>query len=161
MEIYLIRHGRIAPDGTANAPLSELGLTQARAVGRKCQQWGVQLLCVSTLVRAQQTADEIQAVTSITPRLDLAGLEEVNITRPAWKRVVDTLKHIQAYAEAKNFNCVAIIAHGGTIMVSLLYWFGLGSQVVNALRFGFSNCGTTKIMLGGEVPVRVGWVNRD
>jgi len=160
VEIYLIRHGEINPDGTADSPLSELGHTQAKAVGRKCQKWGVQLLCVSTMLRAQQTADEIQAMLPTAPRIDLAGLEEVNITNPEWERVVNALTHIQSFAEVENINRVAIIAHGGVIMVSLLHWLGLGPQVVNRVRFGFSNCGTTKVTLGGGFPFRVAWVNR-
>lgn len=161
MEVYLIRHGEVSPDGTANPPLSERGRTQARAVGEKCREWGVQLLCTSTMLRAKQTADEILATTSIVHLLSLAGLEEVNITNPEWERVVDALTYIQTFAEARNFDCVAIVAHGGTIMMSLLHWLGLDPQVVNKVRFGFSHCGTTKVVLGGDIPLRIGWVNRN
>lgn len=159
LEIYLIRHGEIDPDGTANSPLSERGHAQAKAVGKKCRGWGVQLLCVSTMLRAQQTAEEILAMTSIKHLLHLAGLEEVNITNPEWKRVVDALTYICTFAEARNLDRVAIVAHGGTIMASLLHWLGLGPQAVNSIRFGFSNCSTTKVVLGRGVPVRVEWVN--
>lgn len=163
MKVYLIRHGEVNPDGTIDPPLSERGHAQAKAVGRRCQEWGVQLLCVSTMLRAQQTADEIQAVSSIVPRLNLTGLEEVylgDLDNLDCERVVDALSYIRAFTEAENFNCVAIIAHGGTIMMSLLHWLGLDLQVVRTVRFGFSNCGSTKVVLGGEVPLLIEWVNR-
>ena len=160
MEVYLIRHGEVDPDGTVNPPLSERGHLQARAVSKECKKWNVQLLCVSTMLRAQQTANEM-AVT--VPRLNLVGLEEVNLSlypNPGWEQVVTTLKYIRTFAEAKNFDRVAIVAHGGTIMFSLLYWLGLGPQAINEVRFGFSHCGTTKVVLNKKRPVRIEWINR-
>ena len=161
MEIYLIRHGEVDSDGTVNPPLSERGHLQARAVSKECEKWNVHLLCVSTMLRAQQTADEM-AIT--IPRLNLVGLEEVNLSlypNPGWEQVVDALMHIHTFAKTNNFDRVAIVAHGGTIMFSLLYWLGLDLQVVRKVRFGFSHCGTSKVVLNGKPSLRIQWINRN
>jgi len=125
------------------------------------------------MLRAQQTANVIQTVACVESRLDLMGLEEVNLNDPDWKRIVDALKHIQTFAKDNGFDRIAVVAHGGTIMLSLLHWLGLGSQAVSRIRFGFSHCGTTKVVLNKEAPpqrilwtsefgptVTIEWVNR-
>lgn len=78
MNIYLIRHGA-KEDDDKNMDTSNLtmeGRIQAKLVGKRLKEYGIQRIYCSTMVRALQTAEEINTYTQveIMPR---AGIKEM------------------------------------------------------------------------------------
>lgn len=55
MLLYIIRHGEPGENGA----LTELGLKQARAVGERLAESGIDRICSSPLLRARQTAEPL------------------------------------------------------------------------------------------------------
>lgn len=110
MEIYLIRHGdavaRTENEALADAdrPLTELGQSQAQAVGAGLQRRGVMLhvILASPLLRARQTAEGILKAWTGTPPA-LQTCEELSPNyRP--RKLVKALKDFTAQH-------VALIGH--------------------------------------------------
>lgn len=71
MTIILVRHGETALNATrvmqpVDTPLSERGLAQAAALGRRLAQLPVKALLSSDLARAWQTAEAVSAQTGLT-----------------------------------------------------------------------------------------------
>lgn len=61
MKLILIRHGLPQrTDTTADAPLSEVGHTQAAAVARWVAKEGIDVLYSSPMIRARQTAEPLE-----------------------------------------------------------------------------------------------------
>ena len=60
MKLYLIRHGRQdSPLCNVDVPLCEAGRSQARLLGARLEQYGIDALYSSDLIRAVQTAEII------------------------------------------------------------------------------------------------------
>ena len=60
MELYLIRHGRQSSRlCNVNVDLSPEGRRQAALLGHRLADWGIEVLYSSSLIRAVQTAEEI------------------------------------------------------------------------------------------------------
>ena len=60
MELYLIRHGRQSSRlCNVNVDLSPEGRRQAALLGHRRADWGIEVLYSSSLIRAVQTAEEI------------------------------------------------------------------------------------------------------
>lgn len=78
MRLILMRHGESTSDleprrieGMADFPLTETGLAQARALGRRvAAEYQLDELICSPLQRARQTAAAITAASGITPQID-------------------------------------------------------------------------------------------
>ena len=82
MSIFLIRHGETALNAarvvqTPDTPLSERGIAQAEALGRRLAGAGVAALLSSDLPRALMTAEAVRAATGAPIALD-PGLQERN-----------------------------------------------------------------------------------
>lgn len=187
MEMYLIRHGeadRARAIDPYTVPLTPLGEIQARRVARQCQEWGIRLLYVSTMLPAQQTAD---AVTELMPQLarwDLEELEDFNIDDllgeptagqlvSTWTeaqlsfgyerasiRVMSALTRIQLYAVSRRIGSIGIIAHGSTLQLLLLNWLGLDWRSAKSLDLSVDCGATCKVSLDGYRHVRIAWINR-
>jgi broad specificity phosphatase PhoE len=82
-KILLVRHGQTDWNdiqkfqGTTDIPLNEAGLAQAEAVARRVAGWPVDVVYVSPLTRARQTADLIAAAHGQSPVV-MEELKEVN-----------------------------------------------------------------------------------
>jgi len=164
--------------------LSAKGVAQCDRLAQQCQGWDLQFLVVSTMIRAQQTADAIERRSPVLVRWDLEKLEEMNVgdleLDPAagpmiptwtpeqldqaragtWNRVMSALARIQIYAEANGLERIAIVAHGHVIKMLLLNWLGLDWRAGRRLRIPIDFGGTSKIVLEDEGGVRIEWINR-
>ncbi|NLD73579.1 MAG: histidine phosphatase family protein [Chloroflexi bacterium] len=186
MHVYLVRHGHVdygrAPDRYA-AGLSEEGRAQSQRVAALCREWDIQLLVASTMVRAEQTADAIQALLPDIVRWDLDDLQEVGIEEPAidpmmhphpeqwtaeqrtlayertWTRVAATIARLEVYAGTYGVERVAVVSHQAVLNLMLLYWLGLDWRVADSTHFALDWCATAKVVVD-EGLTRVEWVNR-
>lgn len=186
MDVYLIRHGHVdygrAPDRLA-AGLSPEGRAQAERVARLAKEWDVRLLAASTMVRAEQTADAIQALLPDIVRWDLDDLQEVGIEEQAidpmmhphaehwsaeqralayertWTRVAATIARMEVYTAAYGIERVAVVSHQAVLNLMLLYWLGLDWRVADSTHFALDWCATAKVVVG-EGLTRIEWVNR-
>ncbi|MCE5259743.1 MAG: histidine phosphatase family protein, partial [Chloroflexi bacterium] len=149
MEYYLLRHGHVneaAAMDPYTAPLSAAGVVEARALAEACVGWGVEFLCVSTAVRAEQTADFIQQRLPDVLRWDLKELESLSVddmegqvifsSNPkrwtsaqyrygierSWVRLVAALARIEIYASAWKLERIALVTHPDIINLCLYNW---------------------------------------
>lgn len=186
MEIYLLRHGEEEPSSQFDpygAVLSAEGRAQAARLGALCREWDVQFLVASHIVRAEQTADAIEAAVPGVLRWDLQELEEVNIEdlaydpaagprledwtpeqlangyRQAWGRVTAALARIELFARGNALERVAILAHETTINLLLFNWLGLDWRAAERVKLVVDYGATCKVTLADPV-VRIEWVNR-
>jgi len=187
MDVYLIRHGHVDYARATDPYSPELtpeGLAQADRVARQCEGWGIQFLCASTMIRAQQTADAIERSIPGIIRWDLEELEEMNVDDlefdpsagpmiSTWTpeqlsrgyartsaRVMAALARIQVYAQAKGLERIALVAHGYVIKLLLLAWLGLDPRAASRVQIPIDYGGTCKIVLGYGDVVRIEWINR-
>ena len=187
MEIYLIRHGHANHERAIDpysVEISPKGLAQSERLAEKCQQWDLQFLVASTMIRAQQTADAIERRSPGVIRWDLKELEEMNVDdlqldptaaplvstwttqqldlglQRLWIRVMAALVRIEIYAQANGLERIAIVTHGYVIKVLLLNWLGLDWRAGRRLRIPVGFCGTCKIGLREGGVVRIEWINR-
>jgi probable phosphoglycerate mutase len=75
MSIYLIRHGMTAGNAerrlqVPETPLSERGLEQARRLGLRLANIGVERILTSDLERARMTADAVSRAAGVAPDLE-------------------------------------------------------------------------------------------
>ena len=190
MEVYLIRHAEVDYSRVADpaaARLTPQGVEQARRVAEQMAAWDVQLLCASTMIRAEMTAD---AVTDRLPdliRWDLEELEEVGIAdlegqptaaprasawtpellryglERTWIRVMAAWARIRIYTETYGIERVAIISHGYVIKLMLLNWLGYDWSTHDRFRFPVDFASSTRVTLidGASGPiVQFDWLNR-
>jgi len=157
VDVYLLRHAHVdyAPPAqiTAHNPLTSLGHKMAARLAERCEGWDLQYLFVSTMLRAQQTADAISQRFPNLPRLDMPELVEVSFDDlqgflgqlPSedmytweephwayarlvrWERVTAGWKKIQRIIEVQRLERVAIVCHGGPI--NALLWHFLWKNI--------------------------------
>jgi len=87
-DLLLVRHGQSQAyvdgnlfdliDGQGDPPLSDDGQEQARRVGARLADLGIDAIYVSTMRRTAQTAAPLAAVLGLTPAVE-AGLREVHL----------------------------------------------------------------------------------
>jgi broad specificity phosphatase PhoE len=186
MEIYLIRHAQAEEQSRVvdpySLPLTAAGRERSLALAALCRDWGVQFLCASTLLRAQQTAEIIAAQLPTAERWDLAELEEMSIDDlvgemitshliaqwpPAqvklgyerlWGRVTAALARIEIYAHAHEFERVAIVTHRNVINLFLMNWLGLDWRALDCLTFAIAPGATCKVVVEATKTC-IEWVN--
>ena len=187
MELYLIRHAVTDPRTRLDpysAALSRRGRAQARRLAAQCAAWGVQFLCASTMLRAQQTADAITTALPDILRWDLDELEGlvlddlqgepgasqwVHTWTPqqldrarehAWNRIMAALARIELVSQARGLERIALVAHQATLHFVLLRWLGLDWRSAREIDLAMDEGATSKLVVNGAGPVRVAWVNR-
>ncbi len=70
MDLYLIRHGRQSSRlCNVNVDLSAEGRHQAALLGRRLSGWGIEALYSSSLIRAVQTAEEMNRILRLPHRI--------------------------------------------------------------------------------------------
>ena len=186
MEFYLIHHGQVEEQGRVVDPyalaLTEAGREESRRLAENCRRWGVQFLCASTLLRAQQTADIIAESLPGVLRWDLQELEEMSIDdlvgefitshlisqwppdqvrlgcERLWGRVTAALARMEIYAHTVRLERVAIVAHRRVINLLLLNWLGLDWRSLDTLYFSIAPGASCKVVLDGNV-TRFAWIN--
>jgi broad specificity phosphatase PhoE len=168
VDVYLCRHAHVdyVPPAqiTAANPLTPLGREMAARLAERCAEWELQYLFVSTMRRAQETADAISERLPQLPRLDLPEFAETHIadlagyegTPPSedmhiweedhhtyanirmWARVARGWEMVQQTVAKHDLERVAIVGHGGPF---------------NALL---------RLFMGGKVvPLRICWLDFD
>ncbi|MBN1399679.1 MAG: histidine phosphatase family protein [Anaerolineae bacterium] len=158
VDVYLCRHAHVdyAPPApiTAGNTLTPLGREMAVRLAERCAEWDLEHLFVSSMRRAQETADAISARFPQLPRLDmpefaethiadLAGYEEglpsedmhswqdhhhAYANKRMWARVARGWEIVQRVAAERNLERVAIVGHGGPF--NALVRLFMGGEVV-------------------------------
>jgi broad specificity phosphatase PhoE len=154
VDLFLFRHSHVdyIPPAqiTASNALTPLGHEMAARLAERCDEWDLQYLFVSTMLRARQTADAISARFPNLPRLEMPEFEETSITdlegypgalpiedltqwqdehyayanTRMWARVERGWEQVQHMVEKHALQKVAIVAHGGSINVMLRRFMG-------------------------------------
>lgn len=187
MEIYLIRHAEVDYAGVADPSAVRLtphGEEQARRVAEQVATWDIQLLCASTMIRAEMTADAISDRLPDLLRWDLEELEELSVAdlegqptagpltstwtpellrfglERTWVRVMAAWTRIGIYAETYGIDRVAIVSHGYVIKLMLLNWLGYDWRANDRFRFPVDFASSTRVTLGDGDTVQFDWLNR-
>lgn len=189
MRVYLIRHGHTDELNQVTDPYSR-GLTtkgrrQAHQVAGLCRDWRIELLCASTMLRSQQTADLIAQEIPSVQRWDLEGLEDLSIEdlnldptaghlastwtpeqretalQSAWGRVTSFLARLVIYAEKNAIQRVAVVTNLNLINLMLLCWLGLDWGSGQQIHFPVTCGGTCCVELLGPGNTRIHWINRE
>lgn len=193
IDVFLFRHSHVdyrpPIELTAHNPLTPLGHRLAALLAERCDEWDLQHLFVSTMPRAQQTADAISARFPGLPRLnmpefcesnadDLADFdgplppEDMNAWQDAhfahanlrtWERVARGWEQMHRIIAEKGLERVAVVSHGGAINIMVRLF--LGQQDITRLRsawFEVDWTATTCLRYGSDyagVGRSVRWVN--
>lgn len=171
--ILLIRHGEALhhiqnmTGGWSDVPLTDKGVEQARRVGQKLQELveGEPVAILSSdLIRAKQTAQEIERFLKVPPRY-YAELRELNngvakglsreqakrIENPMTDPVLDWVPYQDAESwwdmvcrvacfldqEVEKFSekRLVVVSHGNAMVAIALWWFGLHRSREAAEKF--------------------------
>jgi broad specificity phosphatase PhoE len=178
MKIYLLRHGQIvdANPRQSNPSLSATGIRQAELLGQRLQSYSLEAIYSSDLERAKQTAHIINrhTCTDIMLKSQLREIDMGVVPEKGWeafpeyyekwqkhesdlpypqgesgqdvqKRAWEVIEEIRTqYTQA-----VAVVTHGGVIMVLLSACLGLGLEK----RFQFmpmANCSISTLTYDTE-----------
>jgi broad specificity phosphatase PhoE len=192
-DVFLFRHSHVdyrpPAEITAHNPLTPLGHRLAALLAARCDDWDLQHLFVSTMPRAQQTADAISARFPGLPRLDMPEFCESNVDDLAdfegpqppenmnaweeahfihanlrtWERVARGWEKMQATIAEQGLERVAVVSHGGAINIMVRLF--LGQEEVTRLRrawFEIDWTATTCLRYGGQyagATRAVRWIN--
>ena len=165
VDVFLFRHSHVdyAPPAeiTAHNALTPLGCRLARRLAERCDEWNLEYLFVSTMLRAQQTADAITGRFPALPRWDMPELAEICVddladylgVRPAedmrqwddahyahanermWERMVEGWTIIQQVVSERSLERVAIVSHGGALNALLRHFLGGQITRLRTCRF--------------------------
>ncbi|MEI8282951.1 MAG: histidine phosphatase family protein [Armatimonadota bacterium] len=171
MRLYLVRHGQTdwnvqkRAQGHTDRPLDEVGLMQAKMVGKAFLDLPVQRILTSDLLRATQTAEEVarrvKLPVEVTPNLrergfgewegqnfaeiairfgfeaDFRGVSRNEVTPPGGESFVEVWQRLETVVEdVRNRNeDTAIVAHGGTCSLLMAMFLRGDVHLSNAFRF--------------------------
>lgn len=154
-EIFLFRHAHVDyGEGiaiTAQNPLTDLGHQMAERLAAHCDSLDVEILFVSTMRRAQQTADAISRRFPDLARVDLYDLEELSIKdladhpsppdedmltwepshfraadEQAWERVARAWAVIESTIAEQRLERVGVVSHAAVLNALLRQFLGVG-----------------------------------
>ncbi len=170
MKLYITRHGETQRNaeqrvlGRTDQPLSETGLWQAQQLAERLKDTEIDLIFVSPLCRARQTAEAVGAVKGIQPLVDerlietnfgdLEGTGRKDPTYQAAKR-----DHFKRYPKGESYfdmayriydflfeikrkypdKKVLVVAHGGVCRIIHNYFHDMENE--EFVTFAFPNCG--------------------
>ena len=157
MNFYLIRHAETdksnAPD-PYSVPLSAKGREQAQSIAQEAQEWDLEMLCVSTMLRSMDTADPISEALPDLVRWDLEeledlALEDLNYEPGAthlvstwtdeqlehgyislWTRLMAAYQRIRLYAETYGLERIGIVAGDTVLSLLIVNWQGQDWRVL-------------------------------
>jgi broad specificity phosphatase PhoE len=165
VDIYLFRHAHVdytPPIAiTEHNPLTEVGHQMAASLAERCDEWDLQHLFVSTMLRAQQTADAISTRFPRLPRTDMVEFEETSLrdlegypgaappedlrywaaphfgyANPRlWDRVQRGYRRVLQVVEEHALERVAIVSHGGPINLLLRCFLGYDDPNIDTCWF--------------------------
>ena len=188
LDIYLIRHAHVDyGDGmpiTPTNPLTPLGHEMARRLAARCSDWELQHLFVSTMPRAQQTADAISARHPALPLTDEQGLAELSIVdlrnfdgslprddlkqwlpihfsygnARMWERVAGAFADIVDRASQADLQRIGLVTHGGPLNVILRHFAGQGITEWFDCPFQMDWCGTACLRINREAHWGSHWI---
>jgi len=192
VDVFLLRHSHVdytSPEGmTPDSPLTPLGHQMAARLAKRCSTWDLQYLFVSTVVRAQQTADAISARVPELPRMDMSEFEEARLSdledypgelpsedqaswngdhfrqgfAHMWGRVTAGWKKVRALVEEGALERVAILSHGGTMNILLQHFQGHDASALDRCWFRLdwtaASC-ISYVVQDGTLHKWVRWVN--
>jgi probable phosphoglycerate mutase len=174
VKIYLLRHGQTVKANLKQPDpgLSDMGIRQAELLGQRLQSYSLEAIYSSDLERAQQTARIVDrhVRTGIMLKSQLREIDMGEIPAKGWqafpeyhaewqkhetdlpypngeagqdvqKRAWEIIEEIQA----RHTQAVAVVTHGGVIMVLLSACLGLGLEK----RFQFmpmANCSISTLV---------------
>jgi broad specificity phosphatase PhoE len=164
-DIYVFRHAHVDYTPpipiTERNPLTPLGRQMAADLAERCDAWDLQHLFVSTMLRAQQTADALSTRFPSLPRTDMSEFEEASIRDlegyPAepptedlrtwvashfryanpriWDRVRRGWLQVLHVVERDALERVGIISHGGPINLLLRSFLGYEDPNIDSCWF--------------------------
>ncbi len=179
MRLYLVRHGQTdwnvqkRAQGHTDRPLDDIGLQQAKMVGKAFLDLPVERILTSDLRRAHGTAEEISLRTKIPLEVmanlrergfgewegqnfaeiairfgfeaDFKGVTRNEVTPPGGESFVEVWQRLESVvADVRSRNeNTAIVAHGGTC--SLLMAMFLNGDVSLSNAFRFSNASINEL----------------
>jgi broad specificity phosphatase PhoE len=171
MRLYLVRHGQTdwnvqkRAQGHTDRPLDEIGIQQAKMVGKAFLDLPISRILTSDLLRAKQTADEVarrvKLPVEVTPNLrergfgewegqnfaeiairfgfeaDFHGVSRNEITPPGGESFVGVWQRLETVVQdVRNRNeDTAIVAHGGTCSLLMAMFLKGDVHLSNAFRF--------------------------
>jgi broad specificity phosphatase PhoE len=173
LQIFLVRHGQALPDDSGHVlgpHLSELGTTQANAVGRRLRDLPVNRIYSSDLFRANETAAAIckyknnfpctvlQAIREISPfhfmprpsLLDFDMKHIVRSERRPIRRFLDMLRKTHKQGER-----LVIVAHGNLIRTILPMFGGFDPRKSILLEMNNSSVTIVDVWPSGEAVVKL------
>ena len=192
VDVLLMRHSHVdysSPEGmTPRIPLTPLGRQMAARLAERCSHWDLQYLFVSTMLRAEQTADAITARFPHLPRVSMPEFDEMSLpdleSYPGrlpsedlgtweeghfryclgrmWGRVAAGWEKVRRFVDERGLERVAILAHGGTLNVLLRHFQGYDGFPSDGCWFEFDWTAVSCVRYlndGGSVHKWVRWVN--
>ncbi len=158
VDVFLMRHSHVdySPEVviTTRNPLTPLGHRLADLLAQRAVSWDLQHLFISTMTRAQQTAEALLRRMPDLPHTDMPGLAESHAAdlegfpggayaddvrtwspeqftyanRRLFERVSASWQRIQAVVSDEGLERVGVVAHGGSINMLLRVFQGMQSS---------------------------------
>lgn len=176
MKLYITRHGETQRNaeqkvlGRTDDPLSEKGLVQAAELAEKMKDIEIDMIFVSPLSRARQTAQAVAAVKGLMPIID-ERLIETNFGdyegAPRWSEEYQAAKrdHFKRYPNGESYfdmayriynflfeiqekypdKKVLVVSHGGVCRIICNYFYDMENE--EFVQHAFPNCGLEEFEL--------------
>lgn len=182
---YLIREGDTDPSRSMdpyNMPLTPAGVQSMQRWAACSRDWGLQMLCSSTLRPALDTADLLEHNAHVAVRWDLAELEDlalddlnydprathlVSTWTPEqmeqglislWTRLVPAYARILLYAQTYGLESVAIVASERVLNLLLACWLEADWRQTLHARFSFESTPVCRVTLDDGIPVQIAFL---
>ena len=176
MKLYITRHGETKRNkeqrvlGRTDDPLSEKGLAQAAELAEKMKDIDIDMIFVSPLSRARQTAQAVADVKGLTPIVDERLIETnfgdyegvdrwceeyQNAKRDHFKRYPNGESYFDMAYRIYNFlfeirdkypdKKVLVVSHGGVCRIICNYFYDMENE--EFVSHAFPNCGLEEFQL--------------
>ncbi|MGI6367168.1 MAG: histidine phosphatase family protein [Anaerolineae bacterium] len=183
---YLIAEGQTDPRHSAdpyNMPLTPLGAETMQRVARCSAQWGLQMLCSSTLRASLDSADFIEGASPVAVRWDLTELEDLVLDDlnydprathlvstwteeqmeqgmiSLWTRLVPAIVRISIYMSTMGVERTAIVSTERVLGLLLAHWLGEDWRLIQRARFSFDEVPVCHVAVEDDGSVTVGWLS--
>ena len=141
------------------------------------------MLCLSSMLRSQETADAITDKMPELTRWDLDELEDLTTDdlmgdptasrltsrwsheqyvrglQRMWSRVMPVWTRVQIYAQRRGLERVAFLGHATVLRLLLLNWLGLDWRAIPTLKLCLDHGSSSRLTLDDQ-HVTVDWINR-
>ncbi len=112
MILYIARHGETDPGQKPQPLLTETGFAQARLLGERMKRISLDHIFASTLIRAQQTAEETAKLQNKEVEIlpDIFEVENGETSRQAYERAVKAISSLKE--RYRGDEKIILFAHG-------------------------------------------------